>query len=54
MLAQGYEESDFVEKTPTEIRSWSDTLTTLIALTVPPAPPTEEEVASRLENLAMP
>lgn len=51
MLNQGYDESDFVEKSPTEIRSWGDMLTTLIVLTIPPPPPSEQEVTSRLARL---
>ena len=51
MILQGYQEEDFIIRTPGQIHSWSHVITTLIALTEPIEPPTDEELERRLNRL---
>ena len=53
MLVQGYEQSDIVETSITNINSWPTTLATLVAITAPEEPPTDDEIDERLKKLQM-
>ena len=50
-MLQGYQESDFVNRSPGQIQSWPDLITTLVALTEIKPQPTEDEVTTRLRRL---
>ena len=50
MLIQGFEQEDFTIRTPSQLKSWQDVLTTLIALTEVAPQPSEESVLQRLRK----
>lgn len=49
-MLQGFVQADFIVRTPAQLKSWSDTITTLIALTEMAQEPTEESLISRLRK----
>ena len=50
MLLQGFEQMDFIVRTPNQIKSWPELISTLVALTEVAPAPSEESVIERLRK----